>query len=80
MLRATLENQPVGIIRLSEILNLPKHKVRYSLRVLEREGVIIATPEGAVISEKYEEFVESISQYLESLINRIEEVRSRISQ
>lgn len=80
MLRATLENQPVGIIRLSEILNLPKHKVRYSLRVLEREGVIIATSEGAVISEKYEEFVESISQYLESLINRIEEVRSRISQ
>jgi predicted transcriptional regulator len=80
LLRATLENQPVGIIRLSEILNLPKHKVRYSLRVLEREGVIIATPEGAVISEKYEEFVESISQYLESLINRIEEVRSRISQ
>ena len=35
MLKATKENQPIGIIRLSEILNIPKHKVRYSLRLLE---------------------------------------------
>ena len=80
LLRATMENQPVGIIRLSEILDLPKHKVRYSLRVLEREGVIAATPDGAVISGKYEEFMDGMSQYLESLVRRIEEVRARISQ
>ena len=28
MLKITKENQPVGIIRLSEILDIPKHKVR----------------------------------------------------
>lgn len=27
MLKATKENQPIGIIRLSEILDMPKHKV-----------------------------------------------------
>lgn len=80
LLRATMENQPVGIIRLSEILDLPKHKVRYSLRVLEREGVITATPDGAVISGKYGEFMDGMSRYLESLVRRIEEVRARISQ
>ena len=40
MLKAIMENQPIGIIRLSELLNFPQHKVRYSLRILEQEGLI----------------------------------------
>ena len=28
MLRAIKENEPIGIIRLSEITELPKHKIR----------------------------------------------------
>ena len=35
MLRAIRENEPIGIIRLSEVTELPKHKIRYSLRLLE---------------------------------------------
>jgi len=78
MLRITRENQPVGIIRLSEILELPRHKVRYSLRMLERDGVIVATPDGAVVSEKYEGFMREMSEYLKELKERIEEVRAQI--
>ncbi len=78
MLHVTKENQPVGIIRLSEILDLPRHKVRYSLRVLESDGAIIATPDGAIVSEKYDVFMKEIGDYLDSLIDRIEEVRNQI--
>ncbi|MGE0015263.1 MAG: hypothetical protein AB7S83_03635 [Candidatus Methanomethylophilaceae archaeon] len=78
MLRITRENQPVGIIRLSEILELPRHKVRYSLRMLERDGVIVATPDGAVVSERYECFMREMSEYLRELKERIEEVRAQI--
>jgi predicted transcriptional regulator len=78
MLRITRENQPVGIIRLSEILELPRHKVRYSLRMLERDGVIVATPDGAVVSEQYEGFMREMSEYLKELKERIEEVRAQI--
>lgn len=78
MLMITKENQPVGIIRLSEILELPRHKVRYSLRMLERDGVIVATPDGAVVSDKYEIFMSEMSQYLNELKERIEEVRAQI--
>jgi len=78
MLMITKENQPVGIIRLSEILELPRHKVRYSLRMLERDGVIVATPDGAVVSDKYEIFMNEMSQYLNELKERIEEVRAQI--
>ncbi len=78
MLHVTKKNQPVGIIRLSEILDLPRHKVRYSLRVLENDGAIIATPDGAIVSEKYETFMKEISDYLTTLVDRIEEVRGQI--
>ncbi|HKM13780.1 MAG TPA: hypothetical protein VJY42_02530 [Candidatus Methanomethylophilaceae archaeon] len=78
MLHVTKKNQPVGIIRLSEILDLPRHKVRYSLRVLENDGAIIATPDGAMVSEKYDVFMKEMSDYLTKLVDRIEEVRSQI--
>jgi len=52
MLKAIMENQPIGIIRLSELLNFPQHKVRYSLRILEQEGLIKPSPEGAVTKDK----------------------------
>ena len=76
MLKATKEMQPIGIIRLSEVLGMPKHKVRYSLRLLEKEGLIIATNEGAMVSDKYEEFIISAALQLEDLIcciNRIKQ-------
>lgn len=78
MLKVTKEYQPVGIIRLSEILDIPKHKVRYSLRLLEREGLIIATSEGATVTDKYDQFMDELSTHLDKLEKRINEVRSEI--
>ena len=78
MLYATKMNQPVGIIRLSEILDLPRHKVRYSLRILEKDGVIVATPEGAVVSDRYDSFMRETNEYLAHLINRIGEVKNLV--
>src|SRR5213596_899769 len=66
MLKAIMENQPIGIIRLSELLNFPQHKVRYSLRILEQEGLIKPSPEGAVTTDKLEEFLD----YLKSVLTR----------
>ena len=37
---------PKGIIRLSEALHLPIHKVRHSLHLLEREGSSSRAPTG----------------------------------
>lgn len=71
-------NQPVGIIRLSEILDLPRHIVRYSLRILEKDGVIIATPEGAVVSDRYDAFMKETGEYLAHLIEHIKEVKDLV--
>lgn len=80
MLRATKENQPVGIIRLSELLSIPKHKVRYSLRLLERDGLITATQEGAVVTEKYDEFMSEMTKELDRIIDRVNEIRDAVSR
>ncbi|MDR3075442.1 MAG: hypothetical protein LBU30_05355 [Candidatus Methanoplasma sp.] len=75
MLKVTRELQPIGIIRLSEALNIPRHKVRYSLRLLEKDGLIVATNEGAMVSELYEEFINGLPDRFDDLIGRINRIR-----
>ena len=77
MLRVTKEMEPIGIIRLSEVLGMPKHKVRYSLRILEKEGLIIATSEGAMVSDKYEEFMKDVPEQLEELAEHIKKINRK---
>jgi predicted transcriptional regulator len=80
MLRATKENQPIGIIRLSEILGIPKHKVRYSLRLLENDGLISPSAEGARVTGRYDDFMDAVERSLNDLKERIERLRSIFSQ
>jgi len=80
MLRVTKEFQPIGIIRLSEILNMPKHKVRYSLRLLEKDGLIVATSDGAMVSEKYYRFTEELPRKLDDLVLLLEKTRAESSK
>ena len=58
---------PMGIIRLSEALKLPIHKVRYSLHLLEREGVIQPSADGAVVTDRSREFWDSLDQSLDRM-------------
>ena len=48
VLKTLQENQPMGIIKLSELTKYPQHMVRYSLRILEQDGLIEPSPQGAV--------------------------------
>ena len=78
MLKITKENQPIGIIRLSELLDMPKHKVRYSLRLLEQAGLIEPSSEGAKVTDRYEAWMEDTDAYLTELVERISSVKDAI--
>jgi len=52
LLAAVIQHGPIGIVRLSEKTGLPQHKVRYSLRMLQQDGLIEPSPEGAAATEK----------------------------
>ena len=74
MLNAIMEHEPIGIIRLSELLDIPQHKVRYSLRILEQEGLINPSPEGAVTTEKLQSFfveLKDILQHMDETVNTL---------
>jgi len=72
MLKAVNEHQPIGIIRLSEMLKSPQHKVRYSLRILEQEGLIKPSPEGAVTTDRLEDFLDYLKGVLDGLQSTVQ--------
>lgn len=72
ILRAVIEGGPIGIVRLSQETDLPEHKVRYSLRMLEEDGLIEPTPDGAVAVEGIAADVEEINAGIDRLVARLE--------
>ena len=61
------EQQPIGIIKISESTGYPQHMVRYSLRILEQEGLIEPSSRGAVTTA-------NISNILCDLQNALEHI------
>ena len=72
------ENQPVGISKLSKIMDIPEHKVRYSLRMLQKERLIEPTGKGAVVTEKHEKFEKDIKELLVSIDKTVQKLKGRL--
>lgn len=66
---------PIGIMKISEILKVPTHKVRYSLRILEKEGLIAASIDGATVTYKVPEELKNLDKELDNLIEIIKEIK-----
>ena len=61
-------NQPMGIIKLSELTNYPQHMVRYSLRILEQDGLIEPSSRGAVTTDTASETIVLLKKTLDEII------------
>ena len=75
--QAVLEHQPIGIMKLAEILDLPSHRIRYSLHVLEQLGYIRASPEGAVATERTRELFLHLNDDIDDLIRLLNDMKKR---
>jgi len=75
ILKCVIREEPIGIMKLAETTGLPKHKVRYSLRVLEHEGLIGPSMHGAVTTEKTKQFVQTLGGRIDSLEKKVEEIK-----
>ena len=78
LLRAVEEHQPIGIIRLAELLGYPQHKVRYTLRVLEQAGLIEPSQEGAVVTDRVPRFRDRLRELLEDMVRTVEELQGSL--
>jgi predicted transcriptional regulator len=72
VLTTVIENEPIGIVKLSNETDHPHHKVRYSLRALEEENLIEPTNQGAITTERTEEFVSELDGKLGETIETLE--------
>jgi predicted transcriptional regulator len=75
VLKCVVENEPIGIIKLAEETKIPSHKVRYSLRILEQEGLIAATAPGAVTTEKTRPFLRDLDSMIDEIVNKVSNLK-----
>lgn len=74
VLKTLQENQPMGIIKLSEVTKYPQHMVRYSLRILEQDGLIEPSPHGAVTTDEVSETIAILKKTLKKISDTAKEL------
>ena len=75
VLRMVIENEPIGIVKMSNETGYPHHKVRYSLRVLEEENLIEPSSQGAITTDRTQEFVEDLDGKVDEIIAKLETMK-----
>jgi predicted transcriptional regulator len=75
VLRMVIENEPIGIVKMSNETGYPHHKVRYSLRVLEEENLIEPSSQGAITTESTQEFVDDLDGKVNTIVDQLQEMK-----
>lgn len=72
ILKIVIDQEPIGIIKLSKLTGYAQHKVRYSLRVLQQQNFIRPSSQGAVTTIKAKKFIKVLPEKVKSLIKKLE--------
>ncbi len=75
VLKKVKESGPIGIMKLSLETGIPDHLVRYSLRVLEQQGLIAPSTQGAVATKLAQESYAGFNVELEKIRSETEEIK-----
>ena len=79
VLQTLQTKQPMGIIKLSEVTKYPQHMVRYSLRILEQDGLIEPSPQGAITTEKVNETIDKLKNTLEKISTTAQDIKKSLN-
>lgn len=77
ILEITYKKGPIGMGEISEKTDIPKHKVRYSLRILEKENLIEPSKKGA-IAKNIDSFINKFQEKIELESNKIQKMEEII--
>ena len=78
VLKTVQENGPIGIIRLSQMTGQPQHMIRYSLRTLEKDGIILPSPQGAVVTERIHDTLGTLESTLEEFTTTVQDLKKKL--
>lgn len=67
VLKKVMDDGPIGIMKLSLETGIPGHRVRYSLRVLEQQGLITPSKQGAVATKLAQQAYSDFKDELEKI-------------
>jgi predicted transcriptional regulator len=77
VMKAVMEHEPIGIVKLSLLMDLPYHRVRYSLRVLEQMGYIQASPSGAVTTAQARKLLSNLGRDVDGLVSLLTALKEK---
>jgi predicted transcriptional regulator len=78
VLTTVRDHGPIGIIRLSQVTGQPQHMIRYSLRTLEKGGVIKPSPNGAVVTDNIHEALGTLEASINDISTTMNDLRKKI--
>lgn len=78
VLKTVREHGPIGIIRLSQMTGQPQHTIRYSLRTLEKDGLIVPSPNGAVVTDKVHETLGTLENTMDEFTTMVQNLKKKL--
>ena len=78
VLKNVQEHGPIGIIRLSQMTGQPQHMIRYSLRTLEKDGLINPSRQGAVITDRVHEMLGTLESTLDDFSTTVQDLKKKL--
>jgi len=78
VLKTVKDHGPVGIIRLSQMTGQPQHMIRYSLRTLEKDGIIAPSRHGAVVTDKVHETLGTLESTLDGFSITVQDLKKKL--
>ena len=56
----------------------PQHMIRYSLRTLEKDGIITPSPQGAIVTDRVHETLGTIEETLDDLSTTMQDLKKKL--
>ena len=78
VLTTVKDHGPIGIIKLSQMTGQPQHMIRYSLRTLEKDGIIEPSRQGAVVTDKVHETLGTLESTLDEFTVAVQDLKKKI--
>ena len=78
VLKNVQDHGPIGIIRLSQMPGQPQHMIRYSLRTLEKDGLITPSRDGAVVTDRVHEVLGTLESTLDEFTTTVKDLKKKL--
>lgn len=78
VLQTVKEHGPIGIIRLSQMTGQPQHMIRYSLRTLEKDGLISPSPNGAVVTDRIHDTLGTLDTTFDEFTTMVQDLKKKL--